>query len=124
MTTPASPPQIHTQALGSHAALPECYMRNPSGQRGLSAQPNYEEFLKEFKLVFGHPDQGRSSSQKLLHLCQGPDLAADYAILSQELQLELACQDADLDGLISLLIKLEERPDILLLLPEAALKRG
>lgn len=41
---------------------------------------DYLAFLQEFKEVFDHPDQGQSSTQKLLHLHQGSSLVADYSI--------------------------------------------
>lgn len=48
--------------------------------RGGATTTDYDAFLKEFTAVFDHPNQGQSSSQRLLQLRQGSGSAADYSI--------------------------------------------
>lgn len=116
--------QLSGKALGCTAAI---------RRRGGATTTDFDVFLKEFKTVFDHFDQGQSSSQRLLQLRQGSGLASDYAIsfhilvagsgwndaalipvfchgLTAELQLELACQDVrlDLDGMIAQAISLDQ----------------
>lgn len=44
---------------------------------------SYGEFLAHFQVVFHHPDQGQSASQRLLSLLQGSSAVSDYAIKFQ-----------------------------------------
>lgn len=96
---------------------------------------DYETFVQEFKDVFDHPDQRKSSSQKLLHVHQGSSSVADYSIqfrilatdrgwnqpallaqfrdgLNPMVQLKLTCKDMGLDhsACISMAIKLVQYP--------------
>lgn len=77
---------------------------------------DFMEYTQQFCEVFDHPDQGQSSSQQLLRLCQGRASVAEYSISfciltvdsewnepallvsfhnghNVEIQLELACRD-------------------------------
>uniref|UniRef100_A0AAR2JHU7 ribonuclease H n=1 Tax=Pygocentrus nattereri TaxID=42514 RepID=A0AAR2JHU7_PYGNA len=92
----------------------------------------HERFLKEFKLVFDHPYEGKVSGELLTQLRQGPRSVVDYALefrtlaassgwnetallvmfrhgLNPEVLNELASKDdgLSLDQLISLAIKLD-----------------
>uniref|UniRef100_A0AAR2JVU4 CCHC-type domain-containing protein n=1 Tax=Pygocentrus nattereri TaxID=42514 RepID=A0AAR2JVU4_PYGNA len=92
----------------------------------------YERFLKEFKLVFDHPYEGKVSGELLTQLRQGPRSVVEYALefrtlaassgwnetallvmfrhgLNPEVLNELASKDdgLSLDQLISLAIKLD-----------------
>lgn len=92
---------------------------------------DFTAFIRQFKTVFDHLDQGRSSSQRLLQLRQGADSVADYAVailaakcgwndvallpvfrcgLCEGLQLELTCRNTglELDQVIELAINLDQ----------------
>lgn len=49
-------------------------------EQGRPAVSDFAAFIREFKTVFDHLDQGRCSSQRLLQLQQGAGSVADYAI--------------------------------------------
>lgn len=83
---------------------------------GCTLVMDFTAFTDQFQEVFDHPDQGQSSSQQLLWLCQGCASVVKYAItfrilaadngwnesallahfwdrISADIQLELACRD-------------------------------
>lgn len=55
---------------------------------GISASTSYEEFLRQFRLVFEHPEHGLTAGQRLLNMRQGESAAADYAISFRVLAAE------------------------------------
>lgn len=95
---------------------------------------DYAAFLQQFRAAFDHPDQGKSSNQKLLKLkTQNQDSATEYVVcfciltaesgwnapvfitvfcngFNSKLQTELICRDEEhgLDEIIMLAIKLDQ----------------
>lgn len=61
---------------------------------GGASSSDYGEFVREFKALFDHPDQGQSSSQRLLQLRQGSDSVSDYTIRFQILVAESGWNDS------------------------------
>lgn len=97
-------------------------------------QTDYEDFVREFKLVFDHPDYQADASLRLLSLSQGMRSVADYSIefwtlaadvkwtdealravffkgLNEQLKDELTSRDepSDLESLVSLANRIDNR---------------